>query len=226
MSERSGPGSGGMGSAAGGKTDGREGCFGSLIAMEGIDAVGKSTQARLLAKERGAELTFQFGATEIGAAIRELLLNPANAHLDPRAEAMLVIADKAQHVTEIVLPSLRRGRDVVTDRYTASTLAYQGYGRRLDLEALTAMLDFATGGLSPDLTVLLDIDPVHARSRLTPRTDRIEKSMASDPFVKRVRQGYLEMAAVDADRWVVVDAHGSIDEVAARIKEAVRERMP
>lgn len=194
--------------------------------MEGIDAVGKTTQARRIADALGADLTFQFGATDMGAVIRGILLDPANSDLDHRTEALLVVADKAQHVAEVVRPALRCGRDVVTDRYTASTLAYQGYGRRLDVEVLKTMLEFATGGLSPDLTVLLDVDPAIARSRLEPGADRIENSMARASFVERVRQGYLALAHAEADRWVVVDARGSVDEVAALVDEAVRERLP
>ena len=122
---------------------------GRLIVFEGADASGKSTQARRLASRLGAELTFQFGATEIGSAIRSILLDPAHAALDDRAEALLVIADKAQHVAEIVGPALERGETIVSDRYTASSTAYQGYGRGLDLDQLDAMMRFATHGIEP-----------------------------------------------------------------------------
>ena len=212
----------GCGAAAGGSAGALPG---RLISVEGIDAVGKTTQARRIADALGADLTFQFGATDVGAAIRGILLDPGNSDLDHRAEALLVIADKAQHVAEAVRPSLRCGRDVVTDRYTASTLAYQGYGRCLDIGMLQTMLDFATGGLSPDLTVLLDIDPAVARSRLEPGSDRFEDAIAEPSFAERVRRGYLELADTEADCWVVVDAHGSVDEVAASVDEAVRERL-
>ena len=198
---------------------------GRLIAVEGIDGAGKSTQARRLARARDADLTFQMGATEVGAVIRQLLLDPANAGLDSRAEALLVIADKAQHVADIVRPALAVGRDVVTDRYTASTLAYQGYGRRLDIAVLEAILNFATGGLSPDLTVLLDIDPTLVRTRLKPKTDRLESAVAVPSFVRRVREGYLKIASADPARWAVVDADGSISEVADRVDSAVLERF-
>ena len=137
---------------------------GRLIVFEGADASGKSTQARRLAERLGADLTFQFGATAIGAAIRSILLDPAHSELDDRAEALLVIADKAQHVAEIVGPALERGETVVSDRFTASTSAYQGYGRGLDLAGLDAMMRFATHGLEPDLTVLLDVPWSVARS--------------------------------------------------------------
>ena len=192
---------------------------GRLIVFEGADASGKSTQARRLAMRLGAELTFQFGATEIGGAIRAILLDPAHADLDDRAEALLVIADKAQHVAEIVGPALARGETVVSDRFTASTTAYQGYGRGLDRGELEAMMRFATHGLAPDLTVLLDVPWPVAEARLGGTLDRIEG--AGEAFHTRVRDGYLEMAAADPDRWVVIDADGTVDEVAARVDTAV-----
>ena len=192
---------------------------GRLIVCEGADASGKSTQARRLAERLGADLTFQFGATAIGAAIRSILLDPAHTELDDRAEALLVIADKAQHVAEIVGPALERGETVVSDRFTASTSAYQGYGRGLDLAGLDAMMRFATHGIEPDLTVLLDVPWSVARIRLGDQMDRIEGAGAD--FHTRVRDGYLAMAAADPGRWVVVDADGTVDEIAERVDAAV-----
>lgn len=192
---------------------------GRLIVFEGADASGKSTQARRLAERLGADLTFQFGATAIGAAIRSILLDPAHSELDDRAEALLVIADKAQHVAEIVGPALERGETVVSDRFTASTSAYQGYGRGLDLAGLDAMMRFATHGIEPDLTVLLDVPWSVARIRLGDQMDRIEGAGAD--FHTRVRDGYLAMAAADPGRWVVVDADGTVDEIAERVDTAV-----
>ena len=196
---------------------------GRLIAVEGVDASGKSTQARLLADSLGAVVTFQFGATNVGAVIRRVLLDPANDSLDDRAEALLIIADKAQHVAEVVGPALRSGRDVVTDRFTASTLAYQGYGRGLDLDELQAMMRFATGGLEPDLNVLLDLPPEQAWQRLGSSVDRFEGE--GREFLDRVRAGYLAMAEADPARWAGVDAASTTDEVAARVLAAVRERL-
>lgn len=158
---------------------------GRLIAFEGADASGKSTQARRLASRLGVELTFQFGATDIGSAIRSILLDPVHETLDDRAEALLVIADKAQHVTEIVAPALARGDTIISDRFTASTTAYQGYGRGLDRDELTGMMRWATHGLEPDLTVLLDVDLEVARQRLGDEIDRIEGAGAE--FHTRVR---------------------------------------
>ena len=198
---------------------------GRLIAFEGIDAAGKSTQARLLAAARCAVLTFQFGATDTGAVIRRLLLNPADDTLDVRTEALLVMADKAQHVAEVVGPALEAGHDVVTDRYTASALAYQGYGRGLDIGSLRSMLDFATRGLTADLTVLLDIDPHLVHRRLAAESDRFESAAMDASFVGRVRSGYLELASLDPERWAVVDACGSIEEVAARVDRTVKDHL-
>lgn len=192
---------------------------GRLIAFEGADASGKSTQARRLASRLGFPLTFQFGATDIGGSIRRILLDPEHRELDDRAEALLVVADKAQHVAEIVGPALERGDTLISDRFTASTLAYQGYGRGLDLEVLGDMMRFATHGIEPDLTVLLDVDLAVARERLGDQIDRIEGAGAE--FHQRVRQGYLQMAAAAPDQWLVVDASGTVDEVATRVDAVV-----
>lgn len=192
---------------------------GRLIAFEGADASGKSTQARRLAGRLGVDLTFQFGATDIGGAIRSIVLDPANTALDDRAEALLIIADKAQHVAEVVGPALEAGRTIISDRFTASAMAYQGHGRGLDLDLLTAMLRFSVRDIEPDLTVLLDVELEVARARLGDAIDRIEGAGAD--FHRRVRSAYLAMAAVDPDRWVVVDAGGAVDEVGAAIDAAV-----
>ena len=218
---------------------------GRLIALEGVDASGKSTQAPLLAKGLGAVETFQFGATAIGAALRRILLEPPSRHFDPRAEALLIIADKAQHVAEIVKPALEKGRDVVSDRFTASTIAYQGYGRGLDVAVLRSIMDFATEGIEPDLTVLLDVDPEAALMRLGPPEspqlelfdqpvadvvtvlDRMEPAFdrfeaEGRHFRERVRNGYLELADADPDRWVVVDGSAPVEEVTARVLSGVQ----
>lgn len=194
---------------------------GLLIAFEGADASGKSTQARRLAQRLDAVFTFQFGATGIGDAIRSILLDPANRELDDRTEALLIVADKAQHVAEIVRPALLAGETVVSDRFTASALAYQGYGRGLGLDVLRSTMRWATHDLEPDLTVLLDVDLDVARSRLGDQVDRIEGAGAA--FHERVRNGYLELAAADPDRWLVVDAGGTVAEVAERVDAVVDE---
>ena len=196
---------------------------GRLIAVEGVDGSGKSTQARRLAESLGAEFTFQFGATGVGEVIRTILLDPANDFLDNRTEALLIVADKAQHVAEIVGPALESGRDVVTDRFTASTLAYQGYGRGLDLDELKAMMRFATGGLEPDLNVLLEVPAELAARRLGLSLDRFEGE--GREFLDRVQAGYRAMAEADAARWAMVDGDGSVDDVTIRVLASVRERL-
>jgi dTMP kinase len=193
---------------------------GRLIALEGIDGCGKSTQVRLLADRLGAVTTFEPGATRLGAALRTLLLDRGEAPVSGRAEALLLAADRAQHVAEVLEPALAAGRWVVTDRYAASTLAYQGYGRGLDQGELEGLVGWATGGLRPDLTVLLDLPVAVATARRHPgAVDRIE-SEAGD-FHQRVADGYRDLAAHGRDPWLVIDATGSVGSVAATIWAAV-----
>ena len=192
---------------------------GRLIAFEGADASGKSTQSQRTAKRLGLERTFQFGATPIGNSIRRILLDLDHQELDDRAEALLVMADKAQHVAEIVRPALGRGETIISDRFTASALAYQGYGRGLDLGLLAQVMEFATHGVRPAVTVLLDVDPAVVRHRIGDLGDRIERAGAD--FLERVRKGYLMMAAAEPDQWLVIDAGGAVDEVAGRVDAAL-----
>jgi dTMP kinase len=195
---------------------------GRLIAIEGIDGSGKSTQARLLADDFGALLTHEPGATTLGQALRALLLDPG-AQLSARAEALLVAADRAQHVSEVIAPALDAGHWVVTDRFSASTLAYQGHGRGLALEELGRLVAWAAAGIEPDLTVLVDLDPGSAAVRRQALPDRLEG--LDDDFHHRVRQGYLEMAAAAPQSWVVVDGSGSVAEVADAVRGFVKERL-
>jgi dTMP kinase len=195
---------------------------GRFIAFEGGEASGKSTQARLLAARIGAVLTREPGATETGRRIRELVLDPAT-ELHPRTEALLLLADRAQHVHEVVAPALARGSDVVTDRFSGSTLAYQGYGRGLDLAELSWLSRWATGGVEPDLIVLLDVPGKVAGARQEGRPlDRMEGT--GHVFHDRVRDGYLALSAADPHRWVVLDGTGPEDEVAADVWNAVSAR--
>lgn len=196
---------------------------GRLIALEGVDATGKSTQARLLGERLGSLVTHEPGGTPVGARIRELLLDRAVAHLDVRAEALLMAADRAQHVAEVVRPALAEGRDVVTDRFLHSSVAYQGYGRGLDPDEVLRISLFATGGLLPDLVVLLDVASAVAESRLDPAPDRIEAEGAS--FRAVVADAYRRLAAADPERWVVVDATGDVEDVARRVWDAVSGRL-
>lgn len=197
---------------------------GRLIALEGVDGCGKSTQARLLAESLGAMLTFEPGDTAVGAALRRLLLGDRGRPPVPRAEALLMAADRAQHVAEVIEPALRAGQWVVTDRYTGSTLAYQGWGHGLDVDALRGVTRWAAEGREPDLTVLVDVPLAVARQRLGESgADRFER--LGGPFFDRVRTGYLAQAAGDPVGWTSIDGTGSVEAVAVAVAGAVRERL-
>jgi dTMP kinase len=193
---------------------------GRLIALEGIDGCGKSTQAELLASRLGAVLTFEPGATGVGRSLRRLLLAPSAAPLGDRTEALLMAADRAQHMAEVVTPALDDGRWVVTDRFAASTVAYQGFGRGLDRAELDGLIAWATGGTTPDLTVLIDVPVEVAAARRRPTGgDRFED--AGDAFIRRVADGYRALARAAVTPWVVVDGTGPVDEVAEGVWSAV-----
>ena len=197
---------------------------GRLVVLEGGEACGKSTQAALLAPRLGAVLTREPGGTVVGERIRSLLLDPAlGADLDARAEALLMAAARAQHVAEVLAPALAAGRVVVSDRFIGSSLAYQGYGRGLSLPDLAALSGFATEGLEADVVVLLDLAPAEAAGRRGPVPDRLEA--AGEAFHRRVDEGFAALAAADPDHWAVVDARGTVDEVAARVWDAVSSRL-
>jgi dTMP kinase len=197
---------------------------GRLIALEGIDGCGKTTHGRLLAGAIGALSTAEPGATLLGAKLRSLLLDADQPPVSERAEALLMAADRAEHVDEVVLPALEAGRWVVTERFSGSTLAYQGYGRGLDLDELRRLVSWAAGGVAPDLTVLLDVPLAVARGRLQlDRADRMERLDAG--FHERVRVGFLALAAAEPSTWVVVDGSGEVDVVAERVLTVVAERL-
>lgn len=204
---------------------------GRLVALEGIDGCGKTTQARCLADALGAVLTHEPGATPLGAAVRRIVLQGAPdepgavpAVAVPRAEALLMAADRAQHVTAIVRPALQAGRWVVTDRFSGSTFAYQGYGRGLALEGLRGVVEWATDGLVPDLSVVIDVPPATARARLASvAPDRLER--LDEAFFARVREGYLALASEEPAHWVVIDGRPAAERVAAAVLDAVRSRF-
>ena len=180
---------------------------GRFIAFEGGEASGKSTQATRLAARLDAVLTREPGGTPIGEQIRALLLDPAG-DVEARTEALLMAAARAQHVHDVIEPALAAGRHVVTDRFTASSLAYQGYGRGLPLDEVRALSAFATAGLEPDLYVLLDVPPDVAAARRSREHDRMESAGAA--FHQRVRDAFLALAD---ERWLVVDGTLPADEV-------------
>lgn len=190
-----------------------------LIVFEGGEGSGKSTQAALLAARLGAVLTREPGGTGIGGRIRAVVLDPTvGAALDARAEALLMAADRAQHVAEVIRPALSAGLDVVCDRFTGSTLAYQGYARGLPVDDLAWLSAWATGGLEPDLVILLDVAPEVAASRMKPEPDRMEA--AGEEFHRRVAEGYRTLAAADPGRWRMVDGSGRVEKVEALVVKA------
>ena len=192
---------------------------GRFIVLEGGEGSGKSTQAKLLADQLGAVLTREPGGTALGELLREVLLDRRAGRVDASAELLLMLAARAQHVSEFILPMLEQGRDVVCDRFSPSTLAYQGFGRGLDLPTIRAADELARSGLEPDVIVLLDLAPETATTRRTRALDRIEGEDAE--FFARVRDGYLTLAQSDPRRYVVVDADGSIAEVRDRVRMAL-----
>ncbi|MDF2576066.1 MAG: dTMP kinase [Agromyces sp.] len=199
---------------------------GVFITLEGGDGSGKTTQAELLeewlaGRGRTVVRTREPGGTDVGVEVREIVLHH-RGDITPRAEALLYAADRAHHVATVVRPALERGDVVIQDRYIDSSVAYQGAGRVLDPEEVRLVSEWATEGLRPDLTILLDLAAAAARERLDvarTRYDRLEAE-ASD-FHDRVRAAYLDLAAADPERFLVVDATLAVDDIAAAIRDRV-----
>jgi dTMP kinase len=197
-----------------------------FITFEGGDGTGKSTQVRLLTQwltEQGRAVvtTREPGGTEVGTALREIVLHH-RGEVDPRAEALLYAADRAQHIGTLVRPALERGDVVVQDRYIDSSVAYQGAGRVLDAAEIKRISLWATGDLIPDLTVLLDLPGDVARERLAQEHktfDRLENE--HDDFHERVRAAFLALATAEPQRFLVVDAAQEIDQIAHVIRDRV-----
>ena len=195
---------------------------GLFVCFEGGDGAGKSTQARLLAEvleQRGREVvvTRQPGGTALGGQIRELVLH--GDHVAARAEALLFAADKAHHVDQLIKPALARGSVVITDRYVDSSITYQGAGRELGRDEITALQHWAVGGLLPDLTIVLDVTPEVGRERRGDVHDRLESE--ADAFHSAVRRGYLELASADPERYLVLDASQPVERLQAAVLDAV-----
>jgi dTMP kinase len=193
---------------------------GRFVVLEGGDGSGKSTQCDVLVawlRDRGVEVvaTVEPGSTPLGAALRRLLLD--GDAVSPRAEALMMAADRAEHVAEVIRPALARGAWVVSDRHVPSSLVYQGVVRGLGVDAVAALSAFATDGLTPDLVVLLDVDDATAEARRSGESDRLEREGAA--FHARVRAAYRELAGVHG--WTVVDAAGPVDAVGAAVVAAV-----
>lgn len=202
------------------------------IAFEGGEGSGKSTQVRLLARTLSEPehstagppvVTHEPGATPLGRQLRLLLLDVDQAPVGIRAEALLMAADRAQHMEEVVGPALAAGRHVISDRTAFSSLAYQGGGRRLGVDAVRSVNEWALDGLWPDVVLLLDCPPAAAAARRSRTLDRLESENGG--FHDRVHRTFGELAADDPERWVVIDAEQSIEEVAAAVWEAVAVRL-
>jgi dTMP kinase len=203
---------------------------GKFITFEGIDGSGKSTQLRMLASElrlRGFDVltTCEPGGTPLGRRLRETFLETEET-VAPLAELLLFAADRAQHVNFLIKPALENGKIVVSDRYADATAAYQGAGRGFDEETIKQVIRLATGGLKPDLTLFFDLPVAVAVSRTTSRSNDGEKKNRMDSetfeFYERVRASYLKIAAEEPERFRVVDASGSIDEVKAKVLQVIK----
>jgi dTMP kinase len=214
---------------------------GRFITFEGIDGCGKTTQFHMLAawlRDQGREVveTVEPGGTGIGQQIRKILLNPENFDLKPRTELLLYFASRAQNVDQIIRPALDAGQVVLCDRFTDSTLVYQGCGRGLDTSAVLELDRIACQGLKPDTTLLIDIDLETSLARARRRNERTERTGRTGPsesriddesvaFHERVRKGYLELAAAEPDRFRVIDGRATLSEVGLRIREALQDRV-
>lgn len=200
---------------------------GLFITFEGIDGCGKSTQLNLLAdylKSKGNDIiiTREPGAKGLGEKLREILLN-YEGEVSSNCEAFLFLADRAQHIDKIVKPAIESGKIVLCDRHTDSTIAYQGYGRLVNLEQIKMLNEIATSGFVPDLTFIFDLDTETAFSRVGKTQDRMEA--AGVEFFERVRKGYLEIAKQEPNRVKVINSKDSIENIFKQVKEMVEKSL-
>lgn len=194
------------------------------IALEGLEGCGKSTHTARLGEHLGAVVTREPGGTRIGGLLRAILADPDSTDMAPRTEALLMAADRAQHMSEIVRPALESGRHVVSDRSIYSTLAYQGYGRGLGLESLLSISTWALTDRLPDLVVYLDVPMEVLAERLKKRNlDRFERE--GPEFFARIHSGFAALREADPARWIVVDGTLPKDDVATAIRDAVTARL-
>ena len=193
---------------------------GTYIAFEGLEGCGKSTHVTRLAEKINAVATREPGGTRIGALLRSILADPENTDLNSRAELLLMTADRAQHMSELIEPALQRGQHVVSDRSMYSTLAYQGYGRGLDVDTLLSINTWALNNVLPDIVVWIQIPTEEANTRLAKRNlDRFEREGAD--FFARIGTGFAELAAKDPARWILIDGLEPKDTVEEKIFAAV-----
>jgi dTMP kinase len=202
-----------------------------FITLEGPDGCGKSTQVRLLAdhlRDRGLDVlqTREPGGTAISDQIRQVLTDLSNSPMHPRTEILLFSASRAQLCHEVIRPHLQAGGSVLSDRFFDSTFAYQGYGHRLDLEALRAITAFATGGLIPDLTILLDIPAEEGLLRRKQHGGWNRLDAYNLEFHQRVRQGYLALAQAEPGRWVTIDGRQSVEAIQEELRRLLAPRLP
>jgi dTMP kinase len=203
--------------------------LGLFITFEGGEGCSKSTQSRLLLKKLEQQnmpvvLTHEPGGTALGNELRITLKKKRDSSISPQVELFLVAASRAQLVAELIRPALEEGKVVLCDRFTHSTMVYQGYGRGLDFTAIKMVNNMATGNLKPDLIILLDISPEQGLARKQSLKDRFELEDLS--FHRRVREGYLKMAAAEPDRWLVIDASLPKGKIAEIIWDRVRRLLP
>lgn len=202
-----------------------------FITLEGPEGSGKTSQIPALADYLRGEgfdvvVTREPGGTPVGDQIREVLMNLKNVSIVPRTEILLFLAARAQHVDKLIKPALEAGKVVLCDRFGDSTLAYQGYGHHVDLETLRSLLDFSTDGLKPDLTLLMDI-PIEA-GMARKHENGVEWNRLdayAEAFHQRVRQGYRELVKAEPERWVVIDAAQSKEDVQQAMRKVIIERL-